>query len=607
MSSISFTSDGENNSSSTTDTPTTNLTKSPSTSSSAPTITSPTNGPLSEEVPSKLVSVSPTLRPVSSAPTTTSPTNGPSSQEVPSEPASPTLRPVSSAPTQGNKNYCGVSWSAHSEDCTNARPCPRGDECETGETCFSDSPCSALNSELEDSNIKHICGTEWNTLVNQCKTATPCPKGDECASGEICYRNFVCNPPQVNGQLAGAFDASVQNGTSQVVVNGDVSLSDEMAESGDVHEEFSSTSDSVSSSTTSTTINRESVAEISQNEEASVDVADNAPEEILPTSLEYCNLCGSAGLFDYNSEVNFDGFDSVDEMPCGELMWVFARKNVYDGSSECLASRAQYFDDCCIVTPQDACSICPEGHEVYLDRKTNYLGTKTDCSRVANLYSTRFDESSEECRDGQTTHALECCFRPCSMCEDMQPNWDASVYFSGEDLKCNEFDLLFREESVTKESPRCQMSRDLYSEECCLQSLNSPCDVCNTQVSGKHLTSSTEVSYEGDMTTCLAVYTHLLSSVEKDTDTCARAQRDLVEQCCESVGEGHSNSSYDRAPEIAENHLPTPMPAPTEDSLSAQWYAGNIHKQPSASSKISFGIYTLIAAGLLLMEFDRFL
>lgn len=527
----------------------------------------------------------PTMIPTkSSSPPTSRPSN-----EATSTP--PSLQPISSAPTRGSKNYCGVSWSSHKDDCQNARPCPKGDECESGETCFNNSPCAAINSDTatEESNVKHLCGTDWNTLLNQCKTATPCPKGDECEAGEICYRNFICDPVQINEELSGAFGSSLQNGTTQVILNGQ----DLMNSNSDASPQSDVT---VSSSTTSATSSIGST-EATENEETQSkepDVAEKAPVEVAPATLEYCNICGSAGEFNYNGVVNYEGFDSVDEMPCGELIWVFARNNVYEGSNECLASRAKYFDECCLEIPKNSCDICPEDHVVYLDRTTEYIGSKTECSRVASLYSTRFDKSSEECRDGQNNHAMDCCFRQCSICENMQPDWEASVFFSGEDLKCNELDIIFREEGVTKESSRCQMTRDLYSDECCLQTLESPCDVCNTQLTGKRLKNSKKVSYEGEMTTCSAVYTHLFSSIERDTETCTRAQRDLVDQCCGLDDTDHFSTSYDRAPEPAENNSPTPIPAPTEDTLSAQWYAGSLDRTSSAASIISAQAYLLL-------------
>lgn len=466
------------------------------------------------------------------------------------------------------------------------------------------------------------------TVVNECEHATPCPKGDECQIGEICYRNFECNPPgstASNEELSGAFETSLNNGTTQVIVNGEdmmtgadiveeaseESTQDETAQS-DFDENVSTSSDAsqsaLTASTTSTggeggpVTDSENTAQMTENgdtalsasddpaasesEQMNTNAAEKAPEEVAPTSLEYCNICGSAGKFSYGSQIDYDGLDGIAEMPCGEMIWVFARNNIYEGSSECLATRSKYFNDCCYTPRENACDPC-EGRDIHLEKQFSLMGEKRACTGVISWYNTMYEKSDDGCTQDSAQAALECCFTACTICGgDLQPDWEKSVSFSGEDLTCKEIDVLFRQESVALGSPRCQMSRDLYAEECCLQPIESPCDICNTQKSGKYVKRNETVSYEGSMSTCLAVYTHLFSSVEKGTDTCTRAQKDLVAQCCEStVSDDSPSASYDRAPEPpVENSSPTPMPAPTEDALSASWYAGSLVDSSSASA-----------------------
>lgn len=363
---------------------------------------------------------------------------------------------------------------------------------------------------------------------------------------------------------------------------------DEAAQS-DVDESELTSSDASQSALTASTTSVEGgiVAEdpaAYESEQMDTDVAEKAPEEVAPTSLEYCNICGSAGKFSYGSMIDYDELDGIAEMPCGEMIWVFARNNIYEGSSECLAARSKYFDDCCYTPKENACDPC-KGRDVHLDKQFNLMGEKRACTGAISWYNTMYEKSDDGCTSDSAQVALECCFTACSICGgDLQPDWEKTVSFSGEDLTCKEIDILFRQESVALGSPRCQMSRDLYAEECCLQPIESPCDICNTQKSGLYLKRNETVSYEGSMSTCLAVYTHLFSSVEKGTDTCNRAQKDLAAQCCEStVSDDSPSASYDRAPEPVQDSWPTPMPAPTEDALSASWYAGSLGDSSSAS------------------------
>ena len=558
------------NSPQTTSIPTKNPTKSPQSQSAEPT-------------------VSPSHQNTALSPTH-SPTSEPTAAEATSS-MSPSLNPITSAPTKLTANYCGVSWSIHSEDCENARPCPRGDECETGETCFSDSPCAAMisgNPALE-SNIVHLCGTSWNKLVNDCEDATPCPKGDECQTGEICYRNFECNPPESlasKEELAGAFQPSV-NTTMEVIVNGQDMLSNDSSKTSDDNAplDVSTTESETPSASLTDTANGDTSISSS---DTSVDVSEKSQPQIVPSKLEHCNICGAAGEFDYNSNVDFDVPDGVINMACGELIWMFAKNNVYDGSSECLAARARYFDDCCYSTPQNSCNICPDGMEYYTDKTTLFMGSETACSRVQAHFSSRYEMPSDECKDGITDHSYDCCFRKCTICGDSLPNWEVTVDFSGEDLKCNEFDIMFREENEKHDSSRCRMAQDLYSDECCMPPLETPCDICQTQKSGMNLKSEETVSYEAALTTCLVVYTHMFSNVEDGSDKCTRAQKDLADQCCGILESDPASTSYDRAPAPVEENLntPTPAPAPTEDVLSSQWYAGSLNRPSSSASAV---------------------
>ena len=78
-----------------------------------------------------------------------------------------------------NTNFCGTSWEDHTQDCTLNKPCPGGDECGLGESCFTGSDCTAiLNGDQEDveagseeeSKVGHFCGSIQNLLLSMVST-----------------------------------------------------------------------------------------------------------------------------------------------------------------------------------------------------------------------------------------------------------------------------------------------------------------------------------------------------------------------------------------------------------------------------------------------------
>ena len=318
--------------------------------------------------------------------------------------------------------------------------------------------------------------------------------------------------------------------------------------------------------------------------DATADITESSMVQVTTnTRLEHCNICGTRGEFDFRSDVDYDTPDGVYNMACGELIWMFVKNNVYDGSSECLEASERYFDDCCYETPPNYCNICSDadGFEYYTDRTSLFMGSQWACAAVEEWFASKYEMTSDECKEGKTDHAYNCCFKKCTICGDSLPNWEVTVDSDGEQLKCNEFDIMFREENEKHDSSRCQMTQDLYSDKCCLPPLDAPCDLCQTQKSGMNLKSEETVSYEAELTTCLVVYTHMFSNVEDGSDKCTRAQKDLADQCCGTI-------DNDPASTPLEGNLgaSNPASAPTEDALSAQWYAGSLDKSSSSMNAV---------------------
>lgn len=320
-----------------------------------------------------------TAQPIASKLITSSPTKAPTTQ-LPSK--APTI----------NANFCGISWEDHTKNCASSLPCPRGDECPKGQSCFSGSPCAVL-SGAEDANVESnagsFCGTEWNTLMAtvrqvsdltfqlvssqandlflchcwQCNSATRCPNGNECAEGEFCYKDFVCNPPPLP----------------------------------------TTTTSTVASTTASTA----SLDYAANDSSANMDGEATTNEPLVPS--ESCSICGNSQL-DWSQRVTFEGSD----ISCGEFGWIFLSGNIQEGSDRCLNFRAQYFNKCCYAKQVgNGCDLCdtgPEGtwHDIREDIDVEYNGDKISCPDLSNKVRTRFDPSSEQCSEAQSQHFSDC-------------------------------------------------------------------------------------------------------------------------------------------------------------------------------------------------------
>jgi len=516
-------------------------------------------------------------------------------QTMPSIP-SPTTAPTTTLPSKSpiiNTNFCGVSWADHTKDCANSLPCPNGDECASGERCFNGSPCAMLNIDISpgdassESNVGNFCGTEWNELMLMCKSATECtPDGDECAEGEFCYQDFVCDPPPVTTTTMAATSppaaatalAATNDGTE---INPTLSLGSDAGSISNVGKE--------------TNQGQPATGQTSPQSE---------PEPSNP-----CNLCGNSD-FDWSERVDFQG----NEISCGEFGWIFLSQNVVEGSEQCLGFRAQYFDKCCYgqppgvqsePEPSDSCNLCGnseqdwservtfqgneiscgefgwiflsqnivEGSEQCLNFRAEYFGRccyakptgdtgcnlcngrvdepwhdtrqtvtvefggyETSCPDLVNKMSTRLDPSSAQCTDAKNEHFESCCFERCSICGNSNLDWEATVFFSGEEVLCHELDReIVVEEEIAAGSSRCEMSQSFYAESCCIEPPVEPCNICS--MSGIHYTmnSSTKVSFDGEVKTCLEMYHSLFSRHEQHSEQCIGAQEELFGQCCEEI------------------------------------------------------------------------
>jgi len=463
-------------------------------------------------------------------------------------------------------------------------PCPRGNECAANEQCFSGSPCAAGNNPdngpIVETNVGNYCGTEWNLLMTACESATKCPTGMECAEGEFCYRDFVCDPPPTTTTT-----------TSTTVA---VAISDMGGGTG---------------SNQATSL--ESYESYKSDESSTSDIN----QKIKPS--EACSLCGNAEL-DWSQQIYFDGAD----ISCGEFGWLFLYHNIVEGSDQCLNFRAQFFGKCCYTRPAGAgCDLCDTGpgspwHDTRQDKNVEFDGDEISCVDLQNKGRQRFEPSGQQCADLKNNFMSSCCFEKCSLCGDTNLNWEASVYFSGEEVLCHELDSkIFVEEGISADSQRCEMSRSFYAGNCCIVPPEEPCNLCSSNGVHFGMNSAVEVSYEGEVKTCLEVYHSLFSRREQSSDHCTDTQGQLFDQCCEEVvtktlppASASADYSFENnvdenlggqysAPVPIQTKSPTKKPTPDFES----WYTDSFSSPAQKPTNSIGSFFMLIAAGLMIL------
>mmetsp|Transcript_8489 Transcript_8489/g.18999 ORF Transcript_8489/g.18999 Transcript_8489/m.18999 type:complete len:903 (+) Transcript_8489:307-3015(+) len=81
--------------------------------------------------------------------------------------------------TTTNTNFCGVSWQEHIKVCANSLPCPKGDECPVGETCFHASPCANNPDNVESTPEPEIAKKTPVTSAEPTQPISPALLPDE--------------------------------------------------------------------------------------------------------------------------------------------------------------------------------------------------------------------------------------------------------------------------------------------------------------------------------------------------------------------------------------------------------------------------------------------
>ena len=76
------------------------------------------------------------------------------------------------------------------------------------------------------------------------------------------------------------------------------------------------------------------------------------------------------------------------------------------------------------------------------------------------------------------------------------------MFFLEEEAICHELDSkVFVEEEVSSDSERCKTSQSFYSETCCIQTPDKPCDLCILNGVHFYMKSNVNVSYNDEVQT----------------------------------------------------------------------------------------------------------
>jgi len=317
---------------------------------------------------------------------------------------------------------------------------------------------------------------------------------------------------------------------------------------------------------------------------------------------EACSLCGNSGQLNWSEIVNFDSND----ISCGELFSTFLSENILEGSDRCLNFRAQYSGECCDTNlAGDGCDLCETGadvpwHDIQEDVNVDFDGDKISCANLSNMITTRFEPSSAECIDIKDEYFYGCCIEKCSLCGDLSLDWDASVFFSGEEILCHELDSkIFVGGGINADSLQCEQSQRLYAGTCCIQAPKNPCHLCNSNGVNFNTKSNIRVSYAGEVKTCLDMYHSLSARREQSSEHCIDAQGELFGQCCESI------DSQTIPDDSSDGASPSPTMTPTTQKPNPEfnnWYAGGLLSSSASSIMVSFRPFCLLfTVGLMVI------
>lgn len=199
----------------------------------------------------------------------------------------------------------------------------------------------------------------------------------------------------------------------------------------------------------------------------------------------------------------------------------------------------------------------------------------------------------------------------CSLCGDSHLDWDASVFFLGEELSCHELESKIMLENAISE--QCKTNQRLYFGTCCIQAPENPCHLCNSNGSRLNMKSNSRVSYAGEVTTCLDMYHFLYAWQEESSEHCIGAQGELFDLCCEST-DGQNTPLYSFGASLSINTQTAPggvsggaspplttRPTQKPSSEFIGWYNADFMSHNASSSLVRFRSFSFLIVGLMMM------
>jgi len=420
-------------------------------------------------------------------------------------------KPIASETTTSSKqtdtlvitsNFCGVSWDEHIKDCS--KPCPLGDECSSGETCFTGSPCSVTQSVV---------------------TAAENDKNDSTSSTSESIDKESSTSTAGNNSPAEDFMASL--------VTSDDTNNNESAPSSSTESILDSlTADDESSSTT----------------------AGNSLPAEEPSTPE-----------DKEEGEGYHEFGPGKTQTTEELAV---------GSSSSVAG----------------CNLCEEGieswHHMNKNGRVDFNGDTISCTELTNKLSSQFEPGSDKCIETKVKHFDDCCYEKCNLCGDSSLDNDATVLFSGEEVRCGDLQTtILVDEGVSADSSRCTMSQGFYADDCCIKAVEQPCNLCSRNGINFIMRDEWEVTYKGEESTCLEVYNRLSAENEDTSEHCTDIRDELFDQCCEAklLGGGKSDDTADE--QTREE------PLTNDDYVGFDtWYKDGLTSTASLTKAVSIGL-----------------
>ena len=334
--------------------------------------------PPSPSVGNNNVPVTPQVQvPVSSTPQQEQQGTTPVNQSQQSAPVSTTSQQEAEMLTN---NFCGTSWQEHL-DCT--RPCPIGNECGEGESCFHGSPCSVISSEVpvkneNESELEEESVVEGSTVGNENPAADQVSLPNDSSTVDVSSAGEEVGPSTNEHELPYGKGSAPNTSAETILVN---------------VEEEAKQNDTPSAATATT-----------EEEETEAVEQSNIPSE------EACSLCGNSGQLDWSEQVTYE--DS--SISCGEFGWIFLSDSIAEGSDKCLNLRSKYFDKCCYTKPAgDGCALCDTGvegtwHDIRENVNVKFNGDDVSCMDLQNKVRSRFEPESDKCLETKEEHFDNC-------------------------------------------------------------------------------------------------------------------------------------------------------------------------------------------------------